>query len=57
MFSFLARFVLDGAAESLTMLQMDLLDQASLCAAFHGVIQTALPTHDNLMSAAADDAG
>ncbi|TVU32845.1 hypothetical protein EJB05_24604 [Eragrostis curvula] len=41
---------LDGAEERLTMLQVDLLDRASLRAAFHGcdgVIHTASPMHDN----------
>ncbi|XP_066321327.1 cinnamoyl-CoA reductase 1-like isoform X1 [Miscanthus floridulus] len=41
---------LDGAAERLTMLQVDLLDRASLRAAFRGcdgVIHTASPMHDN----------
>ncbi|OEL26274.1 Cinnamoyl-CoA reductase 1 [Dichanthelium oligosanthes] len=43
-------WALDGAAERLTMLQVDLLDRASLRAAFHGcdgVIHTASPMHDN----------
>ena len=53
---FLAPFVLDGAAECLTMLQMDLLDQVSLRTAFDGVIHTALLMHDNPASAAAGDA-
>ena len=56
LFSFLAPFVLDGAAECLTMLQMDLLDQVSLRTAFDGVIHTALLMHDNPASAAAGDA-
>ena len=56
LFSFLAPFVLDGAAECLTMLQMDLLDQAILRTAFDGVIHTALLMHDNPASAAAGDA-
>ena len=49
-------WALDGAAERLTMLQVDLLDRASLRAAFHGcdgVIHTASPMHDNPVSAAA----
>nr|ACG45043.1 dihydroflavonol-4-reductase [Zea mays] len=43
-------WALDGAAERLTMLQVDLLDRASLRAAFRGcdgVIHTASPMHDN----------
>lgn len=43
-------WALDGAAERLTMLQVDLLDRDSLRAAFHGchgVIHTASPMHDN----------
>jgi cinnamoyl-CoA reductase len=43
-------WALDGAAERLTMLQVDLLDRASLRAAFDGcdgVIHTASPMHDN----------
>jgi uncharacterized protein YbjT (DUF2867 family) len=49
-------WALDGAAERLTMLQVDLLDRASLRAAFRGcdgVIHTASPMHDNPVSAAA----
>jgi cinnamoyl-CoA reductase len=47
-------WALDGAAERLTMLQVDLLDRDSLRAAFHGchgVIHTASPMHDNPVSA------
>ncbi|CAO2044793.1 unnamed protein product [Urochloa humidicola] len=43
-------WALDGAAERLTMLQVDLLDRDSLRAAFagcDGVIHTASPMHDN----------
>jgi nucleoside-diphosphate-sugar epimerase len=43
-------WALAGAAERLTMLQVDLLDRASLRAAFDGcdgVIHTASPMHDN----------
>ncbi|KAG2648977.1 cinnamoyl-CoA reductase 1-like [Panicum virgatum] len=43
-------WALDGAAERLTMLQVDLLDRASLRAAFDGcdgVIHTASPMHGN----------
>jgi cinnamoyl-CoA reductase len=53
-------WALDGAAERLTMLQVDLLDRASLRAAFDGcdgVIHTASPMHDNPVSAAADELG
>jgi len=42
------------------MLQVDLLDRASLRAAFDGcdgVIHTASPMHDNPVSAAADELG
>lgn len=49
-------WALDGAAERLTMLQVDLLDRASLRAAFRGcdgVIHTASPMHDNPVSTAA----
>jgi cinnamoyl-CoA reductase len=39
-----------AAVERLTMLQVDLLDRASLRAAFDGVVHTASPMHDNLVS-------
>ena len=45
--------VLPGAAERLTMVQVDLLDRASLRAAFDGcdgVIHTASPMHDTPVS-------
>ncbi|KAL6629965.1 hypothetical protein ACP70R_029730 [Stipagrostis hirtigluma subsp. patula] len=53
-------WALDGAAERLTMLQVDLLDRASLRAAFDGcdgVIHTASPMHDNPVSATTTELG
>jgi cinnamoyl-CoA reductase len=46
-------WALDGAAERLTMVRVDLLDRDTLRAAFHGcdgVIHTASPMHDTPVS-------
>jgi nucleoside-diphosphate-sugar epimerase len=49
-------WALEGAAERLTMVRVDLLDRATLRAAFDGcdsVIHTASPMHDTPVSTAA----